>query len=375
MGTALSLLLSVVVARVLSVEDRGVLQYLITSITVLMAIFSLGIPFSNSHFEIQGKPKLPDTIVFPVLLIAVSFCFMIGGASQGLEASLILVFSLSYISSLYLIDRYKNPKRLKLYSWMMIIQPSLCLALVGVGLLLESSLTLILWSYSGAYILGVLVLLVCDDFSIFKNNKLSIKGFDYSYMFSYWAATLSSVAVNNIDKIFILAYLTIYELGLFSVVQGLSSFIGRIGERLAVTTYVNNMEADSKKPSKFLFVKVVIPLPPLFLAGFFIGLYLVPIIYTEKYAGLEIYCGLMFCATFIGSVAWNFAQQVIVDGKPRLNIYRNFLSLFIFVAVIQSGVTTDALQNVILAVLIAAIFRLVYSVMYLYLRKPVCAQT
>ncbi len=370
MGTALSLLLSVVVARVLSVEERGVFQYVITSITILMAVLSFGVPFSNSHFEIQKKRLLPDVIVFPTLLLGVALCFLVGGSSKGLDWLLLLVFSFSYASSLYLIDRYKNPKRLKLYSWMMVIQPSLCLALVGVGLLFEVSLTLILWAYSGAYILGSLVLLKCDDFSIFRQNKLSIKGVDYGYMFSYWAATLSSVLVNNIDKIFILAYLSIYELGLFSVIQGLSSFIGRIGERIAVTTYVNNMEVESKKPGLLLFVKLAALLLPLFLAGYLIGLYLVPFIYTAKYAGLEIYCGLMFCSTFIGSVAWNFAQQVIVDGKPRLNIYRNFLSLLVFIAVIQGGVSTDALQNVIMAVLVSAIFRLLYSIAYMYLRKP-----
>ncbi|WP_419533012.1 oligosaccharide flippase family protein [Endozoicomonas sp.] len=126
-GLLFSFVLSVIVARLLTVEERGELQYLITLSTILSTCLSFGLPFSLSYFENKQDRKAWERQIFffSLLLVAlVSFLVSYGGEIGSI---IIIFFNVCFFLFYYIGERFKTFDRATLYSKTIIIQPLACI--------------------------------------------------------------------------------------------------------------------------------------------------------------------------------------------------------------------------------------------------------
>lgn len=366
-GIILSFLLGILSARILSVEDRGAVQYIIVQLTILSSVLSLGVPFSNSYFEAKGKTCVQDRLfLIPYLVLVLIFFLFLSWSNITIEKSAIILFSLCFSCFYYVGERLKNPRRLHLYSRIIVLQPLFCLFFLLMTLQFRNDVEIFIFAYCFSYISSISFLFIWNNEGLFNKKTISADTphINYRYIFGYWSTLISSVIVSNIDKVFIAVVMSKFELGVYAVVQTTSSVISRLSERVAVTYFVI-AAGEGVREIRFAVLKfVTIFVFPVITLGWLVGKYIIPFVFSEKYAGYSIQTSLLFLSVLIGSAAWILAQQANSSGRPHLNMVRNLLSCAIFMLLAGSEVFGVGLTAVSIAVVCSGVFRFSYSYIF-----------
>lgn len=325
-GICLSLMLGSLTAYILSVEDRGNLAYYGVVVALIIGPLSFGIPFSNCYFEMKQKAMVKDSFFLPVYLSLVFFAsYVVGQAISDIAVVDLIYFSLTSSGYYYVNERCKTTSRLNLFSWFQCLNPLLSVIFILVSLYFSSGLRVFLYVFS---------------------------------------TSLSSIAINNVDKLFIVHYLSKAELGIYAVLLTTTTVVTKLSHRIAVSYFVITAGERVTK-LRFRAVKfVVATFLPFAILGWGIGKILVPIVFSAKYAGYELISMIAFMTVLLGNASWILSQQFSSSGRPHLNIMRILLSLALFVVLMISEVFGSDLLAVSLAVLCSALLKFLYAIFY-----------
>lgn len=357
-GVLFSLVIAILSANVLTVSERGELQSFVVISMLLSTVVCLGVPYSNAYFSTKKMHYLPDSFFFPFYTLIVSLAAIFLYSEMTWIGILFIIFFAFFF---YFSERSKSAEMLHIYSKVVAIQPLFCFIFSCIFIQILQPRDGIFWGYILSYIIAGMTLLFYGFKDRAQSQSFDINKIDLKYVAGYWLSLLSSMLAANIDKLYILAVLTMADLGVFAVIQSVSAILGRVADRFATTYFVLSSSEGLSDIRNKIFLMTASFIPIAFLFGWMIGEYVLEIIFSNKYSGYSIESGVVFVSALIASASWILAQQANSSGRPHLNIFRNAISSFIFLMLAYSEVFGIGLIGICYSVLVASISRFIYS--------------
>lgn len=373
-SSALSILLSITLARVLTVEDRGALQFILTNIIVISTIsvggvgYALGIGIKNNEYKGWAKFILGYiAITFPITFI---FHLFITGISQYSNT---LMFCVAlYSLTLITIEKSNIDQQLTAYKFLTILQPCINLMLFSFGHLtlgtvhLKTGLTYLNLSYVILSIFSLLFLINLGKKYKAIKNKIQLSSF-YKIWIKQYLFQCFGVLTINLDKYLITFFLGDYILGIYSVYLALDGLIGKFFQSAANYHYSNIWnKLDKTKP---LLTNLIIICLIILISIQLFGSHAVNFLFGPKYSEINDVLIFLAISSMISGFSWILSQNMIIIGKQIPLIIRQLSSIIIFSISIYIFKEYN-LFGIAISLMIASTTRLFFSVYYLY-RYPI----
>jgi O-antigen/teichoic acid export membrane protein len=358
-GIFLSLIFSILIVRILTVEDRGLLQLFLTCAQFSFIVGGLGLAFSKALYE--GKYNTLISSKFDIILISPIIFLVSIGYSIYYNVDFFnyqywfLMFS--FTLNLYSIDRTKNKYHYKEYSVIFFYQPLIALLIISVGYFYKIDLDTIILSYCGSNFLSSLIWFCKKQPNL---NKADFNKFKL-LPFKIWLNSLTSFFANNIDKLIILKLLSLWDVGVYMTMTSIAAILSKIFERFAVRTLSLFQSGNMvmKKIILISFFVLVITLPIIYTLVLFFGDFLIINLFGAKYAGNALLLANIAVGTLICSISWLIAQKLISDLHIFSNLLRTVGSTLVFlISLYLASLVVEVSVNVVsLCFIVASLYR------------------
>ncbi len=373
--TLLSLILtmvsSFVLARFLSVDDRGLHQLFITSVSYVVTISTGGVGFA---LAICMRNKQYANWRF-YLIIFLIISVIVSGIALSLFSitSFYVLFIINVVLTAILtttLDKSKIDPKLKIYRILTLQQPILLVSIYGIAYLIlgEQKLETILYLLTlFSTIQALLCLLYLYKIEKnFKNNN-EIKDIDRKFFITTWfkqnLLQVFGATTASLDKFLIMYFLGNYTLGLYTVCIAFDSLVTKFVNMLADYYYsglLNNLNR----------IKSVLMMVALMSVG---AVVLVPLLaepvviffFSHKYAEVAPVLIWFIINSILAGLSWIFSQNMLVKGKQVLLLTRQIIAILVFVILFYL-LQQYQLYGIAYAFIGSSLTKLVISIFYYY---------
>jgi O-antigen/teichoic acid export membrane protein len=374
--TLVGFLASVIVARALGPEGRGLLGWamLIATLSASMAQLGLGQAFvyfrrTQLHWNwpqllilasvvtlvlagsltiIVKTPAVPLAVLSTSGLVAIACALALGG----------LLLNVSQLESslrTHNTSRFTGP------------------ALFFIGLLLAWQIGVLdvqsaLWIQLAASIGSLGILLVWTVRTFRATERLPVRsGLRVQlatiapHAFKLHGIVLLGIVLGNVDKIYLLVVGSVANFGLYTVAFASSRLIGTIQETLATTVYSRYAGQHTQQAAQSIQLAFRLTLLPMLVLAALIGAlgpHLLGLVFGSAFAS----AGLVFAILLIECVATNsgvlLSQQFNAAGRPGLVLARQMVSMIPIVVLLPFVPSSYPLEGVAAVLLVSASTRL-----------------
>lgn len=375
---ALGFIYSVLLARFLGPESRGIYGSILMIATLISSFSQFGLAQGFLYGTRETKKNNFHLLIKSFILISfISLCFFIVTKIYFLPAELMpfiyIIGLLSFISSinLYFQNASHIDKSLYYYNLIKVSVPFLNLLLLGGYYITSDSLS----NYSFIYIMVISTLfsLLFLGYGLLKNktndptNKFLKLRDIIKYSLKMYGTSVVGIFINSIDKIILLSVGTMREFGLYSVAYALSRLIGVIPETISVVIYsrfAGNSEKELARVVKLLFSCLFLPLMSLCLIIIILSPWLIPIIFGFEYTESVLPFMLLTCECIISALGWLLSQRFNASGRPGLVLIRQLVSIIPLIYIYFYQFEFNLLLTISLALLSSSIIRLIITMVF-----------
>lgn len=368
-STILMLLSSVLLARLLTVEDRGELQLFTTIVSYIATLsfggvgFAITLAIKNNQYVGWLKYIFISIGIASIISLVVYFI-------RDISFSYIILVVNIFLTGVILVstEKSKIDNQLSFYQRISLFSSLIsCLVYGGVvafygKLTLDSVLTIITVVLSLQFLVCLYYL-----FGFNKQFRMGNGRIDNVFFIKNWlkqnALQSFGATVTNVDKFFIFYFLGEYVLGLYAICIAFDSLVSKFLNMLADYYYSGVLNNINRLKEVMVVVLVgiiativIVPVS----ADFFISM-----VFGQKYVEISEYLIWFVINSILTGVAWILSQNMLILGKQLLLVMRQIISLLVFIVVFYLSYH-EGILGLILSLLSATIVRLIISIFYFY---------
>lgn len=381
LSVVIGFLLSILLARFLGPEARGIYGSILT-VAILVAGFSqLGLAqgyiYQKRTLAKSGKALLFKSGLL-VLLVAVGL--LVITQQYFLSAQLVDYFYLIVILALvnsfhqYFQNASHIDERLSIYNALKVLLPLITIIAISAfyffsdQLLVNTAVLILVFStlISGVALAAFLFIKEKIASGLPQLTLLDIA----PYSTKIYGTAAIGIAINSLDKIALLSLGTMVEFGLYSVAFGLSRLISIVPETLSTVVYSRFAGQDESLLSrvvKQMFAGLFLPLILLCMLLAVIANYLIVFLFGNEYQQAALPFIILLFEAVISSLGWLLAQRFNAAGRPGLVFLRQAISTIPLLVIFIYSFEADLLVLVSSALLVSAIIRLLMT-LFIYKR-------
>lgn len=375
LGMGLTMVSSFILARLLSVDDRGAHQLFVTSVSYVVTLATGGAGFALA-LSMRNKQYLGWRnyfIAFLLLTLAVSAIVVIFFNVTAFKILFIVNVLLTAILTITL-EKSKIEASLKVYRAISFQQPILLVLVYGLAYLLlgEQPLEIaiyLLTLFSAIQAAACLFYLNRIERNFKKQENLQsinrtffLKTWIKQNLYQTFGATTTSI-----DKFLIVALMGNYTLGLYTVCITFDALLTKFINMLTDYYYSGLLNNLNRLKSVLVIIALMsigaIVLVPLLAEP------VIQFFFSEKY--IEVAPVLIFFVinSIVAGLSWLLSQNMLIQGKQILLFTRQLISIAVFVSLFYLFKEYQ-LYGVAYALLGASLTRLVISIIY-YFKFPI----
>nr|WP_314741993.1 hypothetical protein [uncultured Haemophilus sp.] len=375
LGMGLTMVSSFILARLLSVDDRGAHQLFVTSVSYVVTLATGGAGFALA-LSMRNKQYLGWRnyfIAFLLLTLAVSAIVVIFFNVTAFKILFIVNVLLTAILTITL-EKSKIEASLKVYRAINFQQPILLVLVYGLAYLLlgEQPLEIaiyLLTLFSAIQTAACLFYLNRIERNFKKQENLQpinrtffLKTWIKQNLYQTFGATTTSI-----DKFLIVALMGNYTLGLYTVCITFDALLTKFINMLTDYYYSGLLNNLNRLKSVLVIIALMsigaIVLVPLLAEP------VIQFFFSEKY--IEVAPVLIFFVinSIVAGLSWLLSQNMLIQGKQILLFTRQLISIAVFVSLFYLFKEYQ-LYGVAYALLGASFTRLVISIIY-YFKFPI----
>lgn len=374
---------SVLSARLLGAEGRGVLAAIQLWPTVLAGCMTLGLQTAFVYYARQDRSRAPQlfasgmvaTLLVSVLSGVVGWWLLSNALPSLSEAQ--LQFAKQYLAvmlpavaiSIYISGCAQVIEDLRLFNVLKIVPVALqVLAIVAlylsIGLTAErlaiatavTQWLALLWAtWAAIKVLG---------FSLRDSYAQIIVLIGYGV--SVWAVEVLGVLTQQIDKIWISGVLPLRELGIYTVAYGMSRVVATIQNSAAVILFPRNVgkpPEDVVASTGQVFRLTFWPTFVIAMPVAFLSIPIFPLVFGPDFVASGQMFPVLVLECILGTSSWVLAQAFNSLGKPHLIILRQLAGLAMTVALAFTLVPRLGVWGIVLAMMAGALVRLMVTLL------------
>jgi O-antigen/teichoic acid export membrane protein len=345
MITAVGFITSVITARILGPEGRGLLSgaLLITNLSGNAALFGLAnsfIYYKGAGFNFNYKLLMASSVLFiSALAAALAFAGLQLSNEAQLHEQLLLILVMAGITGgqIYFNTITQMHEGLHFFNLMrlLLVLGNLILLLVLIFSFQTVDFKKILFTQ-----LLVIIMLLVLGIIWAKNNAL--KKIEQShqkrtswkevvgYGVSHHGTVLLGLVLVNFDKITLLKMGTIVEYGFYALAFTTSRLIGAVQEAVSTALYARFAGKDVVELSRSVntaFRLTFIPMLLLAAIGAALSPWLIVWVYGKAFASVTAPFAILLFECVISGASWTLAQRFNAGGRPGLVFVRQFISV------------------------------------------------
>lgn len=355
--TAIGFFISVLTARMLGPEGRGLLSGAVLIVTLSSSVAACGLAFSYIYHRGAGQRFHQKRFVFlsalfiGLLAAALALGGLMFNHDPQLRGHMALITGFALVTALqnYLVNLTQ-------------MQPSLSFLnvtrIVGVFLNLAALVLLFLAFRPVEFVYVLVGQLICAlglialclrwaSHNVFQpvanplqqqqQPREASTGHLLKYAFNQHGTVLIGLALTNFDKVYLLKVGTIVEFGYYSLAFTTSRLIGVLFEAMNTALYSRYAGRDEKELTHSIniaFRLTFLPMMALAGIGALLSPWLIQLVYGPKFASVTpTFCVLMFECVVSGA-GWTLAQRFNAAGRPGLVLVRQLISVLPVVALL-----------------------------------------
>lgn len=376
LSMVLTMVSSFVLARLLSVEDRGLHQLFVTAISYVVTFATAGSGFALA-LSMRNKQYLGWKVYFLLFLLFAILIAWIGlGIFDFTEHSVLFIINVLFTALLTMtLEKVKIDPQLKVYRILTLQQPILLVSLYGIAYLIldEQPLQIaiyLLTFYSSLQAISCLFYLYKTE-KQFITEHPSLEKIDRKFFFTTWfkqnLLQIFGATASSIDKFLIVALLGNYALGLYTVCIAFDSLVTKFVNMLADYYYSGLLNRLNRLKSVLAIILlmsisavILVPLLAEPVVSFF---------FSEKYVEIAPVLIWFILNSILAGLAWVFAQPLLLQGKQVLLFVPQVVSILLFVLLFYI-LKTHQLYGVAYAFLGGNLAKLLISLFY-YVKYPI----
>lgn len=356
--TAIGFFISVLTARMLGPEGRGLLSGALLIVTLSSSVAACGLAFSYIYHRGAGQRFHQKRFVFlsALFIATVAAALAAGGLlfdhDPQLRAHMALITGFALVTALqnYLVNLTQMQPSLSFLNVTRIVGVVLNLAAlvllflvfrpvdfvyVLVGQLL-CSLTLIALClrWAGSNVFRPVANL---DHAPPQPPREASTGHLLKYAFNQHGTVLIGLALTNFDKIYLLRVGTIVEFGYYSLAFTTSRLIGVLFDAMNTalySRYAGKDEAELSKNINIAFRLTFLPMLALAGVGALLSPWLIQWVYGPKFASMTPAFIVLMFECVVSGAGWTLAQRFNAAGRPGLVLVRQLISVLPVVALL-----------------------------------------
>ncbi|HBO39119.1 MAG TPA: hypothetical protein DD638_10700 [Pasteurellaceae bacterium] len=375
LSTGLTMVSSFLLARLLSVDDRGVFQLFITSATYVVTIGAGGVGFAialcmrNKQYA-DWRKYLLLSLAYSALVSCIALYFFDLTSFTYLFIINVVLTAVLNIT----LEKSKIDSKLKIYRTLTIQQPILATILYGVSYVLlgEQQLNIVLYLLTAlTAIQAILCLFYLYHIEKGFRIKNEIRLIERKFFLQTWLRQnllqIFGATTVNLDKFLIVYFLGNYSLGLYTVCIAFDALLTRFINMLADYYYSGLLNNLNRIKSVLLIISLIsigaIVLVP------FVAEPVVTFFFSSKYAEVAPILIWFIINSILAGLSWVLSQNMLIQGKQVLLFTRQLVSILVFGTLFYL-LQQYQLLGVAYALIGASLTRLVISVIY-YFKYPV----
>ncbi|WP_439293984.1 lipopolysaccharide biosynthesis protein [Lonepinella sp. BR2882] len=371
----LTLVSSFILARLLSVQDRGLHQLFVTSVSYVVTLATGGVGFafalSMRHRQYQHWQRY--------FILFLAFAIIVAGIAVFLfdvtdyYALFIINVLLTAILTITLEKSKIDPKMI-VYRRLTLQQPILLVLVYGVTYALwqEQPLKIALYLltlYSAIQAIFCLIYLYQMDKDFSQRNK--IEKINPKFFFTTWfkqnLLQIFGATTTSLDKFLVVSFLGNYTLGLYTVCIAFDSLLTKFINMLA-DYYYSGLLNKLNRIKSVLAVIGLISISALILVPL-LAKPVIVLFFSSKYAEVAPVLIWFIVNAIIAGLSWVLSQNMLLLGKQVLLFVRQLIAIVVFVVLFYL-LKDQQLYGLAYALIGASLTRLVISLVY-YFKYPV----
>jgi O-antigen/teichoic acid export membrane protein len=342
---------SVLLARILGPDGKGIFSMVILLPTLIVTFSNLGISPASVYYLARKDFSLVYVVrgniflglgisgaAIIVSIIMVSFCsgILFPGIPQGLLFLGIILIPLSILQS-YLISIFQGVQNFRIYNILCYIPQGVTLVIASIGLLAFKPEV---WVAILANILGVSTGLIISIINLKQYLFSKIKG-TALYMkksIGYgWKAHLSNILAflnHRVDMFLINSFLNPTSVGLYSISVSVAERLWMLSQSVSVVLLprVSELKDDEDSRRKITplisrWTLLVTVLIAVILAV--ISPWIIKIIFGEEFRESAFALQILLPGIVTGSISRVIANDISARGKPEINMYTSLFTVAI----------------------------------------------
>lgn len=334
---------SVVVARGLGAEGRGLLANIMLIATLSASLAQLGL----GQAIVYMARAFPEWNIKRFFFISLSFIIVCGSLIsfsniyhfRHLNISLVLptvVLAAALSANGFTTSAMQVEPTLVAYNAVRLAVPATLMTFIaGLFFIEVLSVEKIVWAHC---IAAALTLSLTFLWFIKKFPSTSFKTLPYFAHFreyltlgmKYHANNVMGLALNNLDKVYFFLVGGLREFGVYSVAFGTSRLIGNVQEALSTVIFSRFAGSNSKDLTENTLRAFRLTFVPTLLLATLLAFIASPIfrwIFGAEFALAALPFSLLTFECTIASSGWILAQQFNADGRPGLVLFRQLIAI------------------------------------------------
>lgn len=377
--TLLSLILtmasSFVLARFLSVEERGLHQLFITSVSYAVTVSTGGVGFALAicmrHKQYRNwRSYLISFLIFSVILSGIGLCIF------NITSFYFLFITNVFFTAILTItlDKSKIDPKLNAYRMLMLQQPILLVSIYGISYLIlgEQKLEIVLYLFT---LFSVIQALFCLFYLYkiednFKNTE-EIKNIDRKFFIGTWIKQnllqTFGATTASLDKFMIMYFLGNYTLGLYTVCIAFDSLVTKFINMLA-DYYYSGLLNNLNRIKSVLIIVALMSIGAIIL----VPLLAEPIViffFSHKYAEVSSVLLWFIVNAILSGLSWILSQNMLIKGKQVLLLTRQIIAISVFILLFYF-LQQYQLYGIAYALIGSSLTKLAISIFY-YFKYPI----
>lgn len=393
--TAIGFIISVLTARILGPEGRGLLSGALLIISLSSSIATCGLAYTYIYHRGAGQQFAQKRFVFlsalfigllAALLALVGLMF---NHNVELREHLPLIIGFALITALqnYLINLTQMQPSLSFLNVTRIAGVLLNVTALGLLYLLLRPVDFV-QILIGQLVCALLLIGLCLNWA--RSNVFSTAAPSQQqaaapqaktsqmlkYAFNQHGTVLVGLALTNFDKVYLLKVATIVEFGYYSLAFTTSRLIGVLYDAMNTalySRYAGKEEGELSRSINMAFRFTLLPMLLLAALGAVLAPWLIHLVYGPKFASVTPTFIILMFECVISGAGWTLAQRFNAAGRPGLVLVRQLISIVPVVALLPFLPSENIAVYLALLMLLGASLRMAITlVIYPYvLHEPI----
>lgn len=376
LSMVLTMVSSFVLARLLSVEDRGLHQLFVTAISYAVTFatagsgFALALSMRNKQYQ-HWKSYFLLFLIFAVIIAGLGLLLF-----DFTDYPQLFIINVLFTALLTMtLEKVKIDPQLKVYRILTLQQPILLVTVYGLSYLFlnEQPLQIALYLltiYSLFQALSCLIYLYKTEKQFISENH-NLEKINKKFFVTTWfkqnVLQIFGATASSIDKFLIVFLLGNYSLGLYTVCIAFDSLVTKFVNMLADYYYAGLLNRLNR-------LKAVLAVIVLMSIG---AVVLVPLLadpviaffFSQKYVEVSSVLIWFILNSILAGLAWVFSQPLLMQGKQVLLFIPQAVSILVFMLLFYV-LQAQQLYGVAYAFLAGNAVKLLISLVY-YFKYPI----